>query len=146
MPLTKDPSVVIQALVDLLRTNWETIETPSETDIYYGDQNRYPRFPSLSVVNIGTDRPLYQTGLQMQVEFQAYVLVYHAIIGSESDLKKKCDERSEIVVGVIESDRKLGGLVVHGHVTRMEPGVASRGDLLTATRLTWEGQSRAQVG
>lgn len=143
MPLTDDQGVVAQALVDLVRKDWSNIGFPTKDDIYYGDQERYPRFPSLAVEPAPTERQLYQTGLQEKIDFTMYLLLFHGPIATTSDRRKETDTLAQSVVDQLHTDRKLGGLVVHGHPTNVEPGFFARGGaMLVAHRITWTGTSR----
>jgi hypothetical protein len=146
MTLTSKISEVNQALVDLLKESWNEIGANGPDDIYYGDQAKYPRFPSFAIEVGDRANTLYQTGLQTEVEFRAFIMIFHAPIANISSTKKERDELSESVEDIVHTDRRLGGLVVHGHITRIEPGIADRGGLMHTTRLTWEGQSRARIG
>ena len=60
--LTDNAGTVTQALVDLLRGDWDGLGAPTKDDIYYGDQDMYPRFPSFAVDPAPVARELYQTG------------------------------------------------------------------------------------
>ncbi len=142
MPLTDANSVVTQALVDLLVGDWDTLGVPSKKDIYYGDQPMYPRFPSLAVESNPLERELNQTGLQQRIFFTMSILAFHGGLKTASERRKDNDEFSERVVSRLHTDRTLGGIVIHGHATSVEPGFVQRGGSLLVTHLiTWEGIS-----
>ncbi len=142
MPLTDANSVVTQALVDLLVEDWDTLGVPSKKDIYYGDQPLYPRFPSLAVEANPQERELNQTGLQQRIRFSISILAFHGGLKSASERRKDNDEFSERVVTRLHTDRTLGGKVIHGHATSIEPGFVPRGGGLLVTHLiTWKGIS-----
>ncbi|MHA2047127.1 MAG: hypothetical protein ACW99G_20235 [Candidatus Thorarchaeota archaeon] len=141
MPLTDKPSVVNQALVDLLVKDWEGIGCELKSDIYYGDQSRYPRFPSISVEAAPTERVLNQTGLQQRILFTSSIMAYYGPIVNAEERWKESDELAERVIAQLHTDRRLGGLIIHGHPTNSEPGFVNRGGLLTVHRITWEGIS-----
>lgn len=139
--MTDKPSLVVQAIVDLLVGDWEKYAATKD-DIYYGDQSVYARFPSIGVEPVPQERDLNQTGLQQRILFTVHVMVYHGGIKGIDKIKKSADETAEKVVERLHSDRRLGGLVIHGSVTSNEPGAATRGgQLLSANRITWEGLS-----
>jgi hypothetical protein len=142
LTLTDRNSVVTQAIVDLLKNNWEVIGCPGPDDIYYGDQSRYPRTPSIAVEPTTQPRELNQTGLQQRIQFSIYIFVYHGPVKRTEVRKKEIDEIAERTVGVLHTDRRLNGLVIHGHPTSVEPGFVSRGGTLQEVhRILWEGIS-----
>lgn len=141
MTLTDKNSVVTQAIVDWLRDDWDKYAATLD-DIYFGDQARYARFPSISVESGPLVRDLNQTGLQQRISFTMYVLVFHGGLKEAELRKKEVDEVTELVVERLQANRQLDGLIIHGHVTNVEPGFAQRGgQLLTTHRITWEGIS-----
>ena len=142
MPLTDANSVVTQALVDLLIGDWSTIGVPTKKDIYYGDQTLYPRFPSLAVESSPQERELYQTGLQQRISFTMSILAFHGGLKGVSERRKDTDEFAERVLTRLHTDRTLGGLIINGTATSVEPGFVARGGSLLVTHLiTWEGIS-----
>ena len=142
MPLTDANSVVTQALVDLLKGDWDTLGTPSKKDIYYGDQPLYPRFPSLAVESQPQNRNLNQTGLQQRIQFTMSIMALTGGLKGMEERRKSADEFAERVVTRLHTDRTLGGIVIHGHATSVEPGFVTRGgSLLVAHLITWEGIS-----
>lgn len=146
LTLTDKLSVVTQYIVDLLRENWYGV-TATDKDIYYGDEPKYPRYPSVAVEAGPHLSPLTQTGLQMQHEFTIYILIIHAPITDQQTAKKDTDQRAEAVRDILHTDRRLGGLVIHGHVGEIEPGFVTRGgEKLVASRLTWTGISKSTIG
>jgi hypothetical protein len=50
---------------------------------------------------------------------------------------------SELVEAKLHEDLTLGGLVIFGYVSGIDPGVRLReSEMIRATRLTWDGLSR----
>ncbi len=142
MPLTDANSVVVQALVELLEGDWATIGTDSKKDIYYGDQPLYPRFPSLAVEPSPQTRELNQTGLQQRIRFSMGIMAFSGGLKGMEKRKKEADELAQRVVTRLHTDRTLGGLVIHGHATGVQPGFAQRGGALLVVHLiTWDGIS-----
>lgn len=139
--LTDQIHTVTQALVDLLIADWDKYAATKD-DIFYGDQAKYARFPSIAVESAPVERTLNQTGLQQRIGFTMYVLIFHGGLRDAQERRKMADETAEKVVVQLQSDRQLGGLIIHGHVTNLEPGYTSRGgQLLVTHRATWEGIS-----
>lgn len=131
--LTDNLVLVTQAVVDLL----EADQSLGLQKVWYGDQDRVPFTPCAAVESGGTESappsPTYWT----QHELTIYVMVYFAKITSQSELKKEADQYGEKVKDAIHRNKNLNGLVVHGNVTAVEPGIARRGGAkLRATRLT----------
>lgn len=144
--LTDRTSVVTQALVDLIRTKYHQMGMSSEDDVYYGDQSRYPRFPSVAVEPGPQERTLKATGLQQRVSFDLSIFVYHGPLVSQSYNAKQTDALAETLIDIVHSDRQLGGYLIHSHITAIEPGAVRRGGaLLVVHRLTWSGMSQANM-
>lgn len=139
-------SEVTQALVDLLRDNWVTLELETEEDVYYGDQPKLAHHPSITVEGTVVERPLTNTGMVVTKEFNVFIMIYHSALNNISVKRKEVDEYYEGVVDLIHTDKKLGGLVVHGHVIRDEVGAADRGGTLMRTiRLTYQAINRESI-
>lgn len=146
LTLTDKNSEVAQALVDLLRNHWEEIPVSGPDDIYYGDQAQYPRYPSIAVDPAAQDRELNQTGLQERIMFEMYILVVHGPVKGMEDRQFEVDSVTERCVGILHTDRRLGGRVIHGSVSTVEPGFAVRGGALQIVhRITWNGISNAYM-
>lgn len=140
-------SVVNQAVVDLLKSNWDTLGFSSPDDIYYGDQARYPRTPSAAVQGSSLERELYQTGGQTLNDMSIFVMIFHSPYANLEVSQKQTDEFAEAVEGVLHQNRTLDGILIHSHVSTNEPGVAERGGtLLRATRLTLSCVSKTYIG
>lgn len=139
--LTDKVSDVTDALIDLLKGNWEKY-ADTKDDIYYGEQSKFPRYPAITVESAPQNRELQQTGLQQRISYTFYITVYHGLIKSVEGNKRGADLASEAIVDQLHSNRKLNGLVIHGSVTSNEPGFATRGGaLVAANRITWTGIS-----
>jgi hypothetical protein len=141
MPLTDKLAVVGQAIKDLLVDDWDGIGVATKADIYYGDQNRYPRTPAISVEMAPQDRELNQTGLQQRIYLRAYIMAIHSPIAEAEKRWKETDEFADKVVAQLHSDRTLGGIVIHSNVTGVEPGAIRRGGMLAVHRISWEALS-----
>lgn len=147
MALTKNMSEVVQALVDLTRANWEAIELPGPECVYYGQQVQYTKTPSVSYIGGTTTRELTQTGMQATITFPVSIIIYHAQLKDVMEVGGKVlDELAEKLVGVLDTDKTLGGLIVHGLVVRSEPGYASQArSIYRASRLSWSGFSKVHI-
>lgn len=145
MPQTKKPSVIGQYIIDLLQDKWNDIPLADKDDVYYGEQSRYPRTPAIAVVVGAATRTLTQTGMQATIEFPVVILVMHSPIQNIEKTAKENTEQAERVIDILDVDKTLGGLVVHGMVETIEPGQTMRGELLAATRLSWNGFSKLHI-
>lgn len=119
--------------------------------VYYGEQDRIAITPAVSIDEQPTSYVRHQTGFRNQVEFRIFVLLYFAKIVSEEEFKAEADALADDLIDVVMDDNTLasqnGGepLVIHGQVTRKEPGVAILGgERMRAVRLTWEALSYVQ--
>lgn len=114
--------------------------------VWYGDQQRVSEFPSAAVEPAPTEYSRYGTGHQYAIQFNLAIMVYYAQVVSEEELKEESDAFAMRVMRAVNSDRNLDGLIVHGNVTRVEPGLARRsGAKFRATRIFWEGIGRAMI-
>ena len=136
---------VTQAVVDTLRDKWQHLQLESPDDVYYGDQAMLAHHPSITVEGTNVDRPLTGTGMITTETYTIFIMIYHSSIKVSTITKKEIDEYKDLVVNVLHSDKKIGG-VIHGHVSQEESGVAEKaGTLLRGYRLRWDGTARKQI-
>ncbi len=146
MPHTDTLTDVTQALVDLLKLKWKTIGLSLKADIYYGDESRYPRYPAISVEPTTLDSVPTSTQLRMTNEFTIYIFLYEGSLKNLQVKRKDRDLRAEAIRDQIHTDRTLGGIIAHGNIVTIEPGVAILGqDQLLSSRLTWQGISKTEL-
>ncbi len=137
-------SVIVQYIVDKFEANKNALGVKN---VYYGDQNRIPHIPSITVEGGDKDREYTQTGLQTTVSLPVYIYVYHSGIRDLQITKKANDELSEAVEALLHQDVNLGGLVINGLVVNIEPGYANRGkEIFVVHRLTWQGIAKVRIG
>ena len=142
MALTENPSEVAQHIIDMLEG------TPSLglTAVYYGDQERIPSTPCAAVETGPLNRTLAGASFRTDNTITIFVLLYLAKLQDVQATRKQVDELAEAVMDVLHADINMGGLVIHGHVTSMEPGYAIRGGaLMRAARITWTGLSKTSL-
>lgn len=148
MPQTDRIEVVTQAIVDLLKANNASLQNVLDGDIYYGDQQKYPRTPAIGVESGSLIRELDGRGGKGVTlnTFQVFCLCYISKVQSVQVSRKEADDFAGDVADVLHSDITLGGLVIHGYVTRIEPGFSIRGgELMRAARVTWQGISKTII-
>ncbi len=138
-----DMSVITQAIVDLLKGD----ETLGLKEVYYGDQGAIPLTPS-ATVELGTKTREYNAiGIQTNVEPQIHIVIYHGLIADVQKIKKDLDQFVQKVEDKLHVDNTLGGLVISGIVSSVEPGTAVVGKAqFYAHRLTWEAMIKERIG
>ncbi len=137
-----DMSVITQAIVDLLKGD----ETLGLKEVYYGDQGGIPLTPSATVELGNKTREYNQTGLQTNVVPQIQVVIYHGLLVDVQKIKKELDQFVQAVEDLLHVDNTLGGLVISGIVTSVEPGVAVVGKAqFYAHRMTWEAMIKERI-
>lgn len=139
--LTDKSAVVGQALKELLIADWDGIGVATKSDVYYGDQSKYPRTPAVSVEMAPQDRQLNQTGLQQRIVLRAYIMAIHSPLAAAEKRWEETDEFADRIVTQLHTNRTLGGLVINGYVTGIEPGALRRGGMLAVHRISWEALS-----
>lgn len=137
-------SIIVQALIDLLVLNKTSLGIE---DVYYGDQNRIPKVPSISVQPGDKSRVFTQTGLHTTIGLPVYIIIFHSGIRDLQVTNKANDVLAEAVETLLHADITLGGLVISSLVESVEPGFANRGkEYFVTHRLTWNGLSKKRIG
>jgi hypothetical protein len=149
MALVWESSVVTQALVDLI----EDAHVPADLKaVFYGDVALIPKVPAVAVQPGSRRRTFNQTGLQYEIVFQTLITVYHSQLSDIQDVTKDVDELAEEIEATINAARLLpdgdgAQRIIHGYISEVEPGYATRGtSLFVAHRLTHTAISRHRVG
>lgn len=117
-------------------------------DVYYGDQELLPRTPAVTVESGAYSRELAGMGGKGMTENRStvYVMVYFGRVQDVQQNSRDADALSEAIMDVLHTDVTLEGLIVHGHVSGIEPGYATRrGVLLRSARVTWNGLTKTQI-
>ncbi len=138
-----DTATIVQATVDLLKGDPDL----NLKEVYYGDQGGYPFTPSASVELGGTEREYNQTGIMTNLSIEIAIVVYHGLVVDLQNIKKELDQFAQAVEDKLHVDNTLGGLVISGIVTSVEPGVAVVGNSqFQAHRLTWAAIIKERIG
>lgn len=146
MALTKSSTAVAEALVNLFKDNFVAAGLNSPDDVYYGDEVKIPRYPSIAVQPSVQTRKFTSTGMKVDIDFTTFILVYHSSLSSPSELKREADERTEAIIDLLDQNRNLGGIVINGLVSSSEPGaVDTGGSLVRASRLTHSALSKVHI-
>lgn len=139
MPLSDQPSVVNQFIVDLLKGE----PLLQLEDVFFGDQQLIPKTPSVAVEPGPMAREL--TGLPFRTDntFTVFLIIYHSKVQGSQITRKECLEYAEAIMALLHTNKTMGDNVIHGYVTSIDPGYATRGGtLMMSTRLTWSGLSK----
>ena len=138
-----DIATIVQATVDLLNED----ASLGLKRVYYGDQTGIPHVPSATVELADTAREYNQTGLFTNLIVQLQIVVYHGLLADVQKIKKELDQFIQKVENKLHEDNTLGGRVISGLVTSMEPGVAVVGRAqFYAHRITWEAIIKERIG
>jgi hypothetical protein len=117
-----------------------------DPDIYYGDQVLIPRNPAICVEPGPLKRTLdgASNPPRMQNDFTVLILVYIQEINDIQQVNRDRDALLDQVQDVMHADWTLGGLLVFGHCTDIDPGYAIRsGKLVRCGRITYEGMNKS---
>lgn len=145
MPNVDRFTPVVQAVYDLLTNSKVALGLQ---DVWYGDQNLIPRYPAVAVEAGPFTRQLAGIGGKGRTDNQIRVLllVYSAKIADVQTTRKATDILSETIMDKLHEDITMGNTVIHGFVTAIEPGYATRGGtLMRTTRITWEGFTKTGI-
>ena len=142
LTMTGHTTDVTWAIYKLLEDNKESFNI---RQVFDGDRIVIPETPVICVTAGDKRRELYATGRTTRVEFTVYVMIYHKRIQTVEKNDREAQELAEALEDFLHlfENSTLDGLVIHGYVTRSEPGYANRSNsVMRTTRLTWEGESR----
>lgn len=140
------PSAYNKRADDLVRTIKTILESNMDAlglrGVYYGDQDKIPHYPAVSVQSGGKDREqrsLHEWGLVLK----ATIFVHHGKVQSSEITLEEMDGLVEEIENVIHGNLTLNGTVIFGFVTSVEPGVFLRDEVMVrSTRMSYEAQSK----
>ena len=115
-------------------------------DVYYGDQDRLPRTPSVCVDPGQKTSTLSEAQRTTSIEFIVYVYIYANAVDSVQENKRTADKLGEDVERLLNQDPTCGGTVIHGYSQMIESGyVEKSGGILRSSRITFSGQSKSRL-
>lgn len=117
-------------------------------DMYFGDQNRIPRTPALCVDSGDYSRTLSGRGGKGRTDniFTVFTMFYLCKVADIQATKLSVEQLAETAMDILHADVTFGGLVIHGFVTKIEPGYSMRqGVLFRTARMTWEGLTKTLI-
>jgi len=142
--LARSTFEVCDALYQMLS---EAKEELGLEDVWYSPQALIPRYPCI-ILEPRPRRRRFNATHRWELTFEVSILLYHGKVDS-SEVNHRANElQAGLVENFLHADPNrltLNGLVVMGFVVNAEPGLVNRGDvMITATRLTWQGESREE--
>lgn len=115
-------------------------------DVYYGDQEKFPRSPSVCVDPGNRQRTLQGVSYRTDNAFTVYILVYHARIQDNQVTRKEAQQISEQIETALHLDPQLGGNVIHSFCSLNESGYVYRqGTMYRTNRITFEPYSKTRL-
>lgn len=150
---TYKASLVTNAIKDYLELNKNTLGLEA---VYYGDQTTFPLVPCVCVEPATTTRELEGANYVTNNTFTINILVYHSngLEGTETT-QEECDVFSEAVQDAVNKEgihslvaggSQFGGLIIHGHVIRLEYGYRILSDrIMRCNRLVWQGRTKTNI-
>lgn len=128
---------------DIVTTSGVTLDS---ADIYYGDQEKFPRSPSVCVDPGSRTRTLQGVSYRTDNNFSIYILVYHAKIQDNQQTRKEVQQLSEQIETLLHADPTLGGYVVHCFCGLNESGYVYRQNTMYRTcRITFDVYSKTRL-
>ncbi len=116
---------VTDYLFTLLDTNKGTFTPPVE-DVYYGDQERFPRTPAITVASSHQPRELEGAPRRIKNTFEVLVNIFFSDVRDVELNHRAADQLAEQVVAKIHEDIVFGGLVINSLVVSNEAGFLNR--------------------
>lgn len=149
--ITASVDVVTQYVIDKLKANASTLVSASgvvvdANDIYYGDQDKFPRTPSICVDPNVRRRDLQGVSFRTDNNFSIYIIIYHAKIQDNQLTRKEAQQISEAVETLLHQDPQLGGNIIHCFCSLNESGYVYRQNTMYRTnRVTLEAYSKTRL-
>jgi hypothetical protein len=116
------------------------------SEVYYGDQVRIPKSPTICIEPDLKRAPLRAAGRQTMPDFTVYFLCYHSEVANVQQNRRNADLFAELIEDFLNSDPQMGGLVIHCWVSESTSGYSPKpGSLMRTNRLTLSANSRHQL-
>lgn len=126
---------IVQAVYDLLVAAAPSLGIASNNgvyDVYYGDQVNVPRTPAICVEPAAMRRELQGASNppRMLNSFNVLIMVYLQELGGIQKLNKDKDLLLDKIQDALHADYTLGGKVLFGYCSDIDPGYAVRSNVL----------------
>lgn len=118
-------------------------------NVLYGDHDKIPS--GITVVVYCADKERALDGVAMpggrtMNEMRVMVVVYNNKVQDEATGRLEVDQISEEVENLLHQDTTMGGLIIHGFITRWDPGYKIRqGSMFRATQMTFVGRTKTNL-
>lgn len=114
--------------------------------IWYGDDQLIPETPAINIVPLTKRRTLNATGHTTENALELNIVIFHSRLDKPSVTRKECDVLAERLEAVLHENKRLDGNVIYGYVRELEPGVATRNNvMMRATRLLWTSLTKTRI-
>lgn len=117
--------VVTNYLFSLLDANKDAFTT-SVQDVFYGDQERFPRTPAVTVASDHKTRELEGLPRRIKNSFDVAVNIFFFNVRDVELNHRAADQLAEEVEAKIHEDITFGGIVVNSLVVSNEAGFLNR--------------------
>jgi hypothetical protein len=136
-------TLVTQAVKDKIIDQIALLDDIQPSDVYWPDQLKIPRTPAICIDSGDYVREMAGSlGPKGRTEnrFVIFLMCYLCKVADVQLTQQSVEDFAEQVMDILHQDVTMGGTVIHGFVTRIEPGYANRNSVMFRTaRITWEG-------
>lgn len=130
-------AVTIQSLIEARQSDLGI------ADVWYGEQTKLPRTPSVEVITGQKTRNLAGAPRRISNLFECFVMIEAGQVQDTQLNLHLAGQLAESIETILHADPTLGGIVINALVVRTEFGVAERSKTeYRAARLTIQAESR----
>lgn len=143
---TRRASVIAKALVDQYKTDMAGTNTFGLNDVFYGDQVKIPKSPTLCIEPAQTVRIVNSTGCQTENDFALNVILYDSRLGDVEGIQFDLDTLAEDIMDDLNKVGTLGDLIVFGHALTIEYGYLIKSNrLMRADRIVFTAKTKTEL-
>jgi hypothetical protein len=143
MPQTEFITELSQYMYDLVYNNRLIL---GFEDVYDGEQDLIPRTPACLIVMGEYTREYTGAPFRTDNTFTVFLMLYHEKIQDTQLNQRECMEQAEQLMLFLHQDLTMGGLVINGFVSNIEPGYIKSGKSMTyVSRLTWTAFTKTMI-
>lgn len=140
---TDSVAVLAAYLETLLKANQVTLNV---ADVFYSDQQRIPRTPTICVDPSSKTREIIGAPRRTKNVMEVYIILYFSRVIDVQVNSRDSDAMCDAVEAIVHADPTLGNLVIHSLVTHTEAGYRIREDTqFRAARLTVQAESQSML-
>lgn len=148
-PYTDKVDVLTQAVFNLISNNMVTLGLK---DVWFGDQDRYPRTPAVAVEPGPKKRTYNGVSRRYEVDSETYILACVERIQDTQTNLRQVLTLSEAIEDTLHADTTLSTvnsgqpLIIDSYVSQTDPGYVTRkGTTLAVVRLTFFTRSQKEL-